>query len=181
MALIPVAFAIWRTFVPLLSSISFSFLPSPIVAKSEPIPEMPKKSELASMYPRLANIYNKLEKENEAIYQREQQLVSVEKEITGTKGIFKGKQRKELQEQMEQLQTQIENMRRYLPTIVQGYGYKNVKDFLAKYQASKAEYGDYRKAVVEWENLTGERVDDSFKSKLQQKQREAKEQNKHTN
>ncbi|MGN0355051.1 MAG: hypothetical protein ACI4EI_08235, partial [Muricoprocola sp.] len=120
---------------------------------------MPKKSELASMYPRLANIYNKLEKENEAIYQREQQLVSVEKEITGTKGIFKGKQRKELQEQMEQLQTQIENMRRYLPTIVQGYGYKNVKDFLAKYQASKAEYGDYRKAVVEWENLTGERVD----------------------
>ena len=65
----------------------------PVMTKSEPIPEMPNKSERASRYPRLADIYNKLEKQNEAIYQREQQLVSVEKEITGTKGIFKGKQR----------------------------------------------------------------------------------------
>ena len=77
------------------------------MAKSEPIPEMPKKSELVSKYPRLADIYNKLEKQNEAIYQREQQLVSVEKEIAGTKGIFKGKQRNKLQEQAEQLQSQI--------------------------------------------------------------------------
>lgn len=44
--------------------------------------------------------------------------------------------------------------------------------------ASKAEYGDYRKAVAEWEKLTGEKVDDSFKAKLQQKQQEAKEQNR---
>ena len=79
---------------------------------------------------------------------------------------------------MEQLQTQIENMKRYLPTIVQGYGYKNVKEFLTEYEASKAEYGDYRKAVAEWEKLTGEKVDDSFKAKLQQKQQEAKEQNR---
>lgn len=66
--------------------------------------------------------------------------------------MFKGKERKQLQEQMEHLQMQIENMKRYLPTIVQGYGYKNVKEFLAEYKDSKAEYGDYRKAVAEWEN-----------------------------
>ena len=96
-----------------------------VMAKSEPISEMPKKSELASKYPRLADIYNKLEKQNEAIYQREQQLANVEKEIAGTKGIFKGKQRKELQEQAEQLKTQIANMKQYLSSIVQGYGYKN--------------------------------------------------------
>lgn len=97
------------------------------MAKSEPIPEMPKKSELASKYPRLADIYNKLKKQNEAIYQREQQLANVEKGIAGTKGIFKGKQRKELQEQEEQLRTQIASMKEYLSNIVQGYGYKNVK------------------------------------------------------
>ena len=90
--------------------------------------------------------------------------------LSEMKGMFKGKERKQLQEQMEQLQSQIENMKRYLPTIVQGYGYKNVKEFLAEYKASKAEYGDYRKAVAEWEKLTGEKVDDSFKAKLQQKQ-----------
>ena len=86
----------------------------PVMAKSEPIPEMPKKSVLASKYPRLADIYNKLEKQNEAIYHREQQLASVEMEIAGTKGIFKGKQRKELQEQAEQLQSQIASMKQYL-------------------------------------------------------------------
>ena len=53
------------------------------------------------------DIYHKLEKQNAAIYEREQQLASVEKELAGAKGIFKAKQRKELQEQVEQLKTQM--------------------------------------------------------------------------
>jgi hypothetical protein len=151
-----------------------------VKAESEPVPEMPKKSALASKYPRLADIYNKLEKQNTAIYEREQQLASVEKELAGAKGIFKAKQRKELQGQAEQLKTQIANMKQYLSSIVQGYGYKNVKEFLAEFKVSKVEYGDYRKAVAEWEKLTGEKVDVSFKAKLQQKQQQVKEQNRHT-
>lgn len=114
------------------------------------------------------------------IYKREQQFNALEQKLSEVKGMFKGKERKQLQEQMEQLQTQIENMKRYLPTIVQGNGYKNVKEFLAEYKASKTEYSDYRKAVAEWEKLTGEKVDDSFKANLQQKQQEAKELNRHT-
>ena len=147
-----------------------------VMAKSEPISEMPKKSELASKYPRLADIYNKLEKQNEAIYQREQQLANVEKEIAGTKGIFKGKQRKELQEQAEQLKTQIANMKQYLSSIVQGYGYKNVKEFLNEYRVSKAEYTDYQSAVAKWEQQTGNKAESgSMKARLQRKQQEVKE------
>ena len=147
-----------------------------VMAKSEPIPEMPKKSELASKFLRLADIYSKLEKQNTAIYQREQQLASVEKEIARTKGIFKGKQRKELQEQAEQLKTQIANMKQYLSNIVQGYGYKNVKEFLVEYRASKAEYNDYQSAVARWEQQTGNKAEsDSFRARLQQKQMEVKE------
>ena len=147
-----------------------------VMTKTDPIPEMPKKSELASKYPRLADIYNKLEKQNEAIYQREQQLESVEKEIAGTKGIFKGKQRKELQEQAEQLKSQIANMKRYLSNIVQGYGYKNVKEFLAECRASKAEYSDYQSAFARWEQQTGNKAEsDSLKARLQRKQQEVKE------
>ena len=67
----------------------------------EAVPEMPVKSVLASKFHRLTDIYNKLEKQNTAIYEREQQLASVEKELAGAKGIFKAKQRKELQEQVE--------------------------------------------------------------------------------
>ena len=151
-----------------------------MMAKSEPIPEMPKKSKLASKFLRLADIYSKLEKQNAAIYQREQQLASVEKEIAGTKGIFKGKQRNKLQEQAEQLKTQIANMKQYLSSIVQGYGYKNVKEFLTEYRASKAEYSDYQSAVVKWEQQTGNKAEsDSLKAKLQRKQQEAKELNRH--
>ena len=149
-------------------------------AESESIPEVPKKSVLASKFHRLEGIYQKLDEQNKALYKREQQFKTLEQKLSEVKGMFKGKERKQLQEQMEQLQTQIENMKRYLPTIVQGYGYKNVKVFLAEYWASKAEYGDYRKAVAEWEKLSGEKVDDSFRAKLQQKQQEAKEQNRHT-
>ncbi len=151
-----------------------------VMAKSEPIPEMPKKSKLASKFLRLADIYSKLEKQNAAIYQREQQLASVEKEIAGTKGIFKGKQRNKLQEQAEELKTQIANMKQYLSSIVQGYGYKNVKEFLTEYRASKAEYSDYQSAVVKWEQQTGNKAEsDSLKAKLQRKQQEAKELNRH--
>ena len=148
----------------------------PVMAKTEPIPEMPKKSELASKYLRLADIYSKLEKQNAAIYQREQQLASVEKEIAGTKGIFKGKQRNKLQEQVEQLKSQIANMKQYLSNIVQGYGYKNVKAFMAEYRASKAEYSDYLSAVTRWEQQTGNKAEsDSLKARLQRKQQEVKE------
>ncbi len=125
---------------------------------------------------RLVDIYNKLEKQNTAIYERKQQFASVEKELAGTKGIFKAKQRKELQEQTEQLKTQIANMKQYLSSIVQGYGYKNVKEFLAEYRASKEEYSDYQSAVAKWEQQTGNKAEtDSLKAKLQRKTQEAKE------
>ena len=144
--------------------------------QSEPVPEMPKKSALASKYPRLMDIYNKLEKQNAAIYDREQQLTSVEKELAGAKGIFKAKQRKELQEQAEQLQTQIVSMKQYLSSIVQGYGYKNMKEFLTDYRTSKAEYNDYQSTVKKCEQQTGNKAEpDSLKVKLQRKEQEVRE------
>ena len=84
--------------------------------------------------------------------------------------------RRSLLEQAEQLKTQIANMKQYLSCIVQGYGYKNVKEFLAEYKASKAEYTDYQSAVARWEQQTGNKVEpDSLKARLQRKQQEVKE------
>ena len=82
-----------------------------VKVKGACIPEMPEKSVLASKYSRLADSYNKLEKQNTAIYRREQPLANVEKELAGTKGIFKAKQRKGLRERAEQLQAQIASMK----------------------------------------------------------------------
>ena len=147
-----------------------------VKVESEPVPEMPKMSAFASKYPRLTDIYHKLEKQNTAIYERERQLANVEKELVGAKGIFKAKQRKELQEQAEQLKMQIANMKQYLSSIVQGYGYKNVKEFLAEFKDSKAEYADYQSAVTKWEQQTGNKAEpDSLKAKLQRKTQEVRE------
>ena len=61
-------------------------------------------------------------------------------------------------------------------SIVQGYGYKNVKEFLAEFKASKAEYADYQSAVTKWEQQTGNKAEsDSLKARLQRKQQEVKE------
>lgn len=103
----------------------------------------------------------------------------MEKELSGAKGIFKAKQRKELQDQAEQLQTQIGSMKHYLSSIVQGYGYKNVKEFLAEYRVSKAAYSDYQSAIARREQQTGKKVDDSFRAKLQQMQKRVKEEEQH--
>ena len=50
-----------------------------------------------------------------------------------------------------------------------GYGYKNVKEFLA-------EYSDYQSAVARWEQQTGNKAEsDSLKARLQRKAQEVKE------
>ena len=60
---------------------------------------------------------------------------------------------------------------------MQGYGYNNVKEFLAEYHASKAEYSDYQSAVSRWEQQTGNKAEtESIKARLQKKQQEVKEQ-----
>ena len=67
-------------------------------------------------------------------------------------------------------------MKQYLSSIVKGYGYKNVKEFLAEYKASKTEYTDYQLAVAKWEQQTGNKAEsDSMKARLQRKQQEVQE------
>lgn len=77
---------------------------------SKPQPQ-PKMSLLASELPRLSELAQKLKKQNQAIYEREQELLLLEKTLDKTKGFFKGKQRRTLQEQIDQLKQQIGNMK----------------------------------------------------------------------
>ena len=60
------------------------------------VPAKPKKSARAAEYPRVEEIYVKLQQQNRAIAQKEQRLRNLESELQECKGIFKGKRRKEL-------------------------------------------------------------------------------------
>jgi len=138
------------------------------ISLEETTPEKPKKTLLAAKYPRLSEIHNKLENQNYAIYQREQQLSGLEQELVNTKGIFKGKERKRLQEQIDQLKPQVESMKHYLSSIVQEYGYKTVKEFLTEYSTAKTENAAYEKATTNWEKKYGTKAEsDSIKARLE--------------
>lgn len=141
-----------------------------LVTEDGNIAEKLVKSIMVSKYPKLTEVYRKLEQQNEIIYLREQSLTETEKELAVTQGMFQRKRRKELQEQIERLKEQINDLKRYLPSIVQCHGYKNVKEFLNEYKVAKSEYEEYRTAVVKWEKLTGEKMEEeSFKTKFKQK------------
>ena len=59
---------------------------------------------------------------------------------------------------------------------MQSYGYKNVKEFLVEFKASKAEYTYYRSAIAKWEQQAGNKAEsDSLKARLQRKAQEVKE------
>ena len=122
--------------------------------------DKPVQSILASNYPRLSEMHDKLERQNQAIFQKEKELSYLSCEIADMKGIFKGKKRKELQENIDQLQTQIENMKKRLSHIVQENGYKNVKEFLKDYMTARAEYCDYKAAVIQWEKQNAKKKEE---------------------
>lgn len=116
------------------------------------LPALPVKPALAEQYPNLSAIYRKLDNQNHAIYLKEQKLAEVKKELENTKGLFKGKRRKELQDDINELVPLVDTMKQQLSGIVQDYGYKNVKEFLGKYVAAQAAYGEYQRAVKAWKN-----------------------------
>ena len=122
------------------------------VATSSVIPEKPKMSAMANKYRRLSGIHDELVSQNKAIYKQEKILKSKETELRNCASIFKGKERREWQEQINQVHIRIESMKKRIPMIVKERGYANVKEFLKEYQLVKAEYGDYKKAVREWED-----------------------------
>lgn len=139
-------------------------------------PERPKKSKLASKFQRLEEVYGQLQKQSAAIYEKEQTVEELEQELSETKGMFKGKQRKALQEQIEQAQTQLSNMKQGLQNIVKRYGYKSVKAFMTEFNASKSEYEAYQKATEIYERkMAGEPEKVSIHERLRRGQQEIRE------
>lgn len=146
------------------------------------LPAPPVKPALAEQYPNLNAIYRKLDNQNHAIYLKEQKLAEAKKELENTKGLFKGKRRKELQTDINELVPLVDTMKQQISGIVQDYGYKNVKEFLAKYMTAQAAYGEYQRAVKVWENSIERRENsisvlaklDSNKQKIRERDNKSK-------
>lgn len=77
-------------------------------------PKMPTMSSLAEKYLSLQNIYDELQKQNEAIFAQEHKRSEQEIELSECNGAFKARKRGGLQNQIYELNKQIDNMKRYL-------------------------------------------------------------------
>jgi len=144
----------------------------------EEVPAKPKKSARAAEYPRMEEIYVKLQQQNRAISQKEQRLGNLETELSECKGIFKGKRRKELQGEIEETKKQLEPMKQRLTDIVTLCGYQNVGAFLVEHEKSRAEYEWYKCNVSDWERTYGEGREQqprSIRARLKQHEEQIKQ------
>lgn len=147
-------------------------------SSEEEVPAKPKKSLRAAEYPRLEEIYEKLQQQNRAIAQKEQRIENLEMELQECKGIFKGKKRKELQEKIEQTKKQLEPMKQRLTDIVTSCGYQNIRAFLVDHEKSRAEYEWYKCNVSDWERTYGkgrEEQPKSIRARLKQHEEQIKQ------
>ena len=81
-------------------------------------PTMPTMSPLAKKYLSLQNIYDELQKQNEAIFAQEHKRSEQEIELSECNGAFKARKRGGLQNQIYELNKQIDNMKCDLSSIV---------------------------------------------------------------
>lgn len=73
----------------------------------------------------------------------------MKKELANTKGLFKGKLRKQLQGQIEKLEKEIISLNHQLPEIVQKHGYKTVQEFLKELKAAETANKAYQAALAQ--------------------------------
>lgn len=129
----------------------------------------PKMSPLASKYVQFKNIHKELQRQNEAIFGLERNRGNLEIELADCKGVFKSGKHTELQKQIDELDRMINNMKRQLSSIVQEFGYDNVKEFYSDYYASKGEYEDYIQESENWEKKQSGNSEDSSSMSKQMK------------
>ena len=118
-------------------------------------PERPRMSLGAANYPRLQEIYDELDRRNRAIHSEERHLSLLELSLSELKGVFKAKERKEVQAQIEESKKTIANMTESLQYIAKSHGHKTVQDFMVEYTAAKSENNTYEKELAEWKRKYG--------------------------
>ena len=140
-------------------------------------PPQPKPSVLASKYPRMKEIDNRLKEQNKAIFEREKKRDKLKKELSECTGIFKGGRRKELQQEIVSIDVQISNMKRGLSFIVKEYKFDFVHAFCKELSAAKREKLDYEATRTDCEKICGNKVTESVsvRDKLRQKEQVVKE------
>lgn len=116
--------------------------------------QLPKKSIaplLLSKYPIITKLDAELKRRNEEIFVIEQERSNLEIELSECTGVFKKKQRKELQERILVLDKKAEKMKKDFSRLLQDAGYANAAEFFTELFAVREERRKYEEACMEWQ------------------------------
>ena len=98
------------------------------------------------------------------VQDRAREILSLQNEVpklkvqlAETKGIFKGRERKELETKIRRTEEKISAMLEALPEILKEDGYPDVRAFMATYRKAEAVVEQYNRDLAEWERTVREK------------------------
>ena len=115
------------------------------------LPKKPIEPLLLSKYPAITKLDVELKRRNEEIFVIEQERSNLEIELSECTGVFKKKQRTELQERISVLDKKAEKMKTDLSRLLQDAGYANAAEFFTELFAVREEKRKYEEACKEWQ------------------------------
>lgn len=115
------------------------------------LPKKPEEPLLLSKYPVIMELDAELNRRNKEIFAVEQERGNLEIELTECTGVFKQKQRKELQERISLLGKKAEKMKTDFSKVLQDAGYANAAEFFTELFAVRKEKRKYDEACKEWQ------------------------------
>lgn len=115
------------------------------------LPKKPIEPLLLSKYQAITKLDVELKRRNEEIFAIEQERSNLEIELSECTGLFKKKQRKELQERISILDKKAEKMKAELSKVLRDAGYANAAEFFTELFAVREEKQKYEEACKEWQ------------------------------
>lgn len=122
-----------------------------VVQEEIQLPKKLKEPLLLSKYPVIMELDAGLKHRNEEIFAVEQERGNLEIELSECNGVFKQKQRKELQERITLLDKKVEKMKVEFSKVLRDVGYANAAEFFTELFAVREEKLKYEEACKVWQ------------------------------
>lgn len=97
------------------------------------------------------------DKAKEIKHLQDKVLPELKQQLSETKGIFKGKERKALEAQIHQTEREIADKLDKIPDTLKAYGYPDVQVFMATYRKAETVVDQYNRDLAEWERQVNEK------------------------
>ena len=102
----------------------------------------------------MRKLMEKLQKQSQAMKSTQQEISSLQKQLSETTGFFKGKARKSLEGKIEQAEKQEKRIHTDMEQTVKQAGYPDVQSFAKTYQKSEKLVREYNEELRAWANQT---------------------------